>query len=555
MTAMHCRLMFAILLIAGSQAIQADSLSNLPDALAGRLQPVPAVGVEMLDPDTREQLMQARRHTSDAVDQQMQDTEIAEAYGELGALYQVQHVYTAAETCYSNARALAPGNFRWAYYHAYLAAVTGEIEQAVARFEQARQLRPDYLAVTLRLADAWRDLDELDKARTAYLQVVKTAGLEAAALYGLGQIALLRRDYADAIDYFEQALTLQPEATRIHYTLAQALRAAGQDEAARAHQQQMGDRLPVIEDPMIESLESLKQGSRVDFSLGMKAIKKHDYAGTRDAFARGLEREPDNVDARISYARALYLTGDKSQARQQLEDVLLRDPSNVLAQYLLGILTEEAGDAATATDLYLRVIAQEPAHAGANFYLANRYYRDGLLDKAIQHYATTIASDSGNLSAYLPYAGALLQTGRISAETLAVIESVQKRFPEQTALRYLLIQLLACRDSRKGCNAGRALELATELAEQQPFPPHRELLALATAANGDFDEAGAIQQTLVSDAVWMMPMQIERLRACLAAYRNSELPQPKELFTWQMLQAPLTRAADVFRDYPTPKPY
>ncbi len=550
-----CLLMLALLLLAGLPAVHADSLSTLPESLTDRLQPLAEFSLDMLDQDAREQLVQARRFAVDAVDRHLSDDDVADAYGELGALYQAQNVFTAADTCYSNARTLNPGNFRWTYYKAYLAAVTGETEQAVALFEQARQMRPDYLAVTQRLADAWLDLNELDKAQAAYRQVVKATGLEAAALYGLGQIALLQRKYTEAIDYFERALAIQPEANRIHYSLAQALRAAGQDEAARLHLQQLGDRLPVIKDPQIESLLSLKQGSRVQFRLAMKAIKKRDYASARDAFARGLKEEPDDIEARISLARTLFLTGDRPGTKQQLEDVLSRNPANTLALYLLGVLIEETGDAAGATGFYQRVIAQEPAHAGANFSLANRYYRDGQLDKALLHYATTTASDPENLAAYLPYAGVMLQTGRPGGDILALIETAQKRFPDQPVLRYLLIQLQACQGTEQVCAAGKALALAKELDERQAIPPHRELLALATAANGDFSGASSIQQALVSDAVWMMPLEVERLRACLSAYQHDALPQPNELFTWKLLQAPQTHAADVFRDYPTPKPY
>ena len=555
MTAIHRRLILAILLLAGVQAVRADSLTNLPDALASRLQPVAAVSVDMLDPDAREQLVQARRLVVDAIEQQHPDDELAEAYGELGALYQVQHVYTAAEACYKNARTLAPGSFRWAYYHGYLASANGATEQAVARFEQARQLRPDYLAVTLRLADAWLDLNELDKAQAAYRQVVETSGLEAAALYGLGQIAMLRREYPDAIDHFERALAIQPEATRIHYSLAQALRTLGKDQAAKQHLQQLGDRLPVITDPLIESLESLKQGSRVYFSLAMKAIKKRDYASARDAFAHGLEREPDNIDARISHARTLYLTDDKPGAQLQLENVVKRDPDNILAIYLLGVLAEEAGEVDVALDHYRRILALEPAHAGANFYLANHFYKSGLPDKAAPYYAATIAADPENIAAYLPYAGTLMQTGHANADVLVNIESALKRFQNQPVLRYLQIQLQACPDTRQGCDAGHALAQASELVAQQAIPPHRELLALAQAASGDFSAAVAIQEALISDAVWMMPTEIERLRRGLSAYRDDKLPRPDDLFTWQLLQTPPTHASDVFRDYPTPKPY
>ncbi len=550
-----CRLLLVILLFTGIAAVRADVLSNLPEALADRLQPVAEVSVAMLDKDAREQLVHARQWVIDAIEQQHPDQDIADAYGELGALYQVQHVFTAAETCYNNARILTPDSFRWAYLQAYLAALNGETEQAITRYRQARDLQPDYLAVTLRLADAWLDLNELDKARDAYRQVVDVSGLQAAALFGLGQIALLQRDNIEAIENFEQALKLQPEASRIHYSLAQALRADGQDEAAKQHLQQLGDGLPVVTDTLIESLESLRQGSRVYFSRAMKAIKSRDYVNARDAFAHGLEREPDNLEARISYARTLYLTDDRQGADEQLKDVLTRDPANTLARFLLGVLAEEKDDTATATDAYRHVIMHEPAHAGANFYLANYYYRTGLTEKAVSYYANTIASDPENMAAYLAYAGALLHADHTNTEVLAVIESALNRFPNQPVLRYLQIQLRACRDTGIGCDPGMALDLASALVDRQPIPPHRELLALARAANGDFAEAASLQQGVVSDAVWMMPTEIKRLSAGLSAYQDNKLPQPDKLFTWPLLQAPQTRAADVLRDYPTPRPY
>jgi tetratricopeptide (TPR) repeat protein len=549
------RLLPAILLLVATGIARADAVSDLPDALADRLQPVAEVSVDTLDPDAREQLTEARRLVVDAILQQHPDAELATAYGELAALYQVQHVYTAADLCYRNARTLAPDSFRWAYLHGYLASLNGETGLAIERYQQARALRPDYLAVTLRLADAWLDLNEQDKAQAAYRQVEHERGLQAAATYGLGQIALLRRRFPEAIDRFEQTLALQPEASRVHYSLAQALRAGDREEEAREHLQQLGDRLPAITDPLIDSLESLQQGSRVYFSRAMKASKKRDYASARDDFASGLEREPDNIEARISYARTLYLTDAGEEATKQLEDVLSRDADNTLALFLRGVIAEEAGEVELALDYYRHVLAREPGHAGANFYLANHYYRTGQPEKAVQHYEATLTADPENFNAYLPYAGALLQTGHAAPDVLAVIESARKRFPDQPVLRYLHIQLLACPETQAACDPGRALADATELVEQQSLPPHRELLALANAANGDFTTAASLQEAVVSDAVWMMPMEIERLRRGLSAYQAGEMPPADALFTRRLLQAPRTRAADVLRDYPTPKPY
>lgn len=542
----------ALILLAAPATVSADILSDLPHTQAGRLQPVPEVSVDMLNPDAREQLIQARQDVTDALAKHHPDAELAVAYGELCTLYLVQHVYTAADVCYRNARALAPESFRWTYLHGYLAAINGETRQAIERYEAAQQLRPDYLAVTLRLADAWLDLNEQGMAEDAYRKVENEQGLQAAATYGLGQIALLQRDYETAIARFEQALALQPEADRIHYSLARALRASGHDDEARRHLQQNGSRQPVITDPLIDSLQSLERGSRVYFSQAMKASRKKEYAAARDAFARGLEREPDNPDARISYARTLYLTDDREGAGRELARILSQAPESTLARYLLGVLAEEAGDEATAVNYFRQVLEREPAHAGANFYLANHFYRSGQPAEALPYYRTSLQADPENFAAYPACTGVLLQTG---GNARPVVAAALQRFPEQPVLRLLEIQLLACIDRVGGCDADRALVEAAALVEKQPLPPHRELLALARAASGDFPAAVELQQTLESDAVWMAPTEIGRLHRVLGAYEAGSLPAPQDLFTWQIMQPPRTRAADVFRDYPTLKPY
>ncbi len=553
---MNLRAVLALLLCINSVSpLLADTLSDLPAPPAGKFEPIPEISLEHLDADSRQQLDAARARVIAAIENKLPDSELADMWGELGALYQVYSVNRPAGTCYANALRLAPGEFRWVYYAAYFAIKTGEMQTAVERLEAARKLRPDYLAVTVRLAGAWLELNELDKAKAAYKQVADAIGLEAAALYGLGQIALLQRDYAGAIDYFRRALAIEPEANRIHYSLAQALRAAGQGDSARQHLALRGDRLPSIRDPLIENLDSLKTGANMHFMNGMKAMREKDYTGTRDAFARGLEREPGNNYARTSYARALYLDDNRQQARKELETVLTKDPSSTMARFLLGVMDEEAGSTAAAIRQYREVLRLEPDHAGARFFLANSYYRQGHYDKAIAEYKASLQTDPENMAVYLLQAGALLQAGRGREEILAVIDTAMQRFNEQPLPGYLQIQLLACTDIKSGCNATQALARARELHEQQPIPPHRELLALALAAAGHFDEAIEMQEALVTEARQMMPVVVERLDSVLSDYQSSTLPTAERLFTWQLLQAPPVHGIGAFRDYPTARPY
>ena len=543
-------------LLAAPVVIAGDAASSLPARWTDSLVSVPEVKLNDMDTEARDSVIVARKQLNALLEDDAAAPErLADAYGELGGLYQVYLVFPAAEACYRNAIQLAPDEFRWLYYAAYLADDSGISELAASRYETARKLRPEYKALTVRLGNVRLDLNQLDAAQAAFEQVAETAGLEAASLYGLGQIALLQRDFDAAIDHFNRALVIEPEATRIHYPLARALRATQQKDAAKQHLALRGDQLPTIRDPQIESLQALKIGTRIHFLHAMKAAKKQDYAAAAEAFGLGLAREPDNVAARISYARSLYLSEDKPAARRELEAALARQADNALALFLHGVLMEEEGDTSAAASYYRRAIQQIPDHAGANYFLGNQYYRQGEYARAATHYAGSIRGEPGNQMVYMPYLGALLQSGASDARIMSAIETGMSVLPEHPGLPSLQIMLLASSSDPQTRNTEQAHKLAQQLAGQRALPQHQELLALTHAATGDFEKAAELQQQQVAAAIWFMPTEADRLTQVLSAYQKGTLPSREDLLNWSLFQPATFVGAGPFSHYPTPKPY
>ena len=549
-------LTLAAFLLAGSPAMAGDAASSLPSSLADSLLAIKEVNLDDMDKQARDGIQIARQLLNELLQAQpVQPDQLAAAYGELGGLYQAHLVFPAAADCYHNAMQLSPEEFRWAYYAAYLADTDGRTPQALELYEHARTLKPGYKALMVRTGNVLLDLNELDRARAAFDQVVDTKGLEAAALYGLGQIAQLQRDYDTAIDAFTQALTYDPAASRIHYPLAQALRATQRNEEAKAQLAMLGDQLPSFRDPQIESLDALKVGSRIHFLQAMKAIKRQDYAAASEAFAEGLEMEPDNVPARISYARTLYLTGDKNGARQAMKAAVTLQPDNSLGLFLLGVLTEEQGQTGKATDYYMRAIHNTPDHSGANFYLANQYYRQDKLESAAQHYASSIAGEAGYLSAYMPYIGTLILIDAPATTLKTVLETATRQFPENPVFQAMQIMLLATSRDKTIQDPEKALTSAQQLNDRYHIPPHQELLALAYAANSNYEQATAIQKELLSYTQQYMPAETDRVTRLLAYYQAGELPPLDSLIDRSALQAPPFIASATLRDYPTARPY
>jgi len=533
----------------------ADQLVALPHERAGELQPVALPNLEGQPEDIISVLVEARAQVAALLQSAAADTELADAYGELGLLYQSHQLGQAAERCFENAAQLAPESFRWAYYLAWVTLQSGRNELALQLFEAAYRLDPDYPVLTLRMADAWLDLNRQDRAQAAYQAVADTEGLQAAARYGLGQIALLRREYEQAVDYLTEVLALDPAATRVHYPLAQALRALGQDDAARAHLAKRGNGLPAARDPLVEELQALQSGARLHFSRAMKAVRKHDYAAAVTAFEQGLQHDPENPDARVSYARALYLAGNSDAARKELEAVLDAQPAHVTGRFLFAVLQEEGDTVDAAVGDYQQVLEQDPAHAGANFYLGNYHFRKGRYDAAAQHYARAIAADAHNVPARMLQLEALQRAPVTDVVLRQQLEAAVQQVPEQPLFTVMLTRLLCTGANPDARDPAEALRLAERLAGEQALPPYRELLALASAATGDFEQATEIQQALLAMAVWTMPAEAARLEKGLTAYREERMPDAETLPVLPPVQVPVLDATAVFRDYPTARPY
>jgi len=151
-------------------------------------------------------------------------TVLSEEYGKLGQIYHAYSLLSAARDCYLNAHKLVPKDFRWIYLLAKLDQQEGRFEDAIRLYQVARTLRPDYIAVLVNLGNIFLELNRLDEARASFAAALEMDKNNAAAHYGLGQVAASQRNYAEAVDHFEKTLAQVPDANRVHYSLAMAYR-------------------------------------------------------------------------------------------------------------------------------------------------------------------------------------------------------------------------------------------------------------------------------------------------------------------------------------------
>ena len=533
----------------------ADPLSELPAQWQDRLQAIPETDISGAEPGVRETLRAARQETVELMEGLTIDkSALALSFGNLGNLYQLYNVHTLAEQCYANARGLEPGNFRWAYYAAYLALSAGRIEQAIERLGDAGRLNPDYPPLALRLGQASYELNRLDQAREQLQRAAEVPGLRAAALYYLGQIALLERNYPLAVEQLETALTIDPEASQLHYPLARAYRGIEKVEQARKQLARRGKQMPAIEDPLVLELKALEKGARRFYARGMQEVERGEYEKGVQSFRSGLAKDPDNLNARVSLARSLFLAGETEQAKTALEQVLQQAPDQRLANFLMGVLLDSRGQSEAAAGYYAAVLKRDPEHAGASFFLANQLLLNHRFEEAAIHYQVASAPGADNPFALLYQLVALRHAAEGDNKILERVEKAREQHPELQMLTYAQARLLAV--SREVADPARALNLAQGLAMSFGIPPYLEALALAFAAGGDYPQAISIQNQLIAGAAWMgSDAEQARLQKMLDLFSEGRIPVDPWPEDAPMLSPQPIDASSVFREYPSPVPF
>lgn len=546
----------ALILALASTCVLAGSIETLPPAWAPTLKPVPAVDLSPLKADEQNAITEGRSKVDALLAQEQPNAgNLASEYGRLGNLYLIHGLYTSADACYDNAMQLQPEHFPWAYYSAYLEQQNGDLQAALAAYKKAVALDPSYPPAQYRLALVYLDMNRPDEAYNLLLPLLKNPDYEAAASYGLGQVYLSQQEHLKAIERFSRALELQPGATSIHYPLAMSLRAAGQNDQARQHLKLFGKQELVIKDRLVDSLQALRNPAARHFATAMTAVLRKEYPTAVEEFDKGMEFEPGNVAARTSYARVLYLNGDREKSRAELERVIASAPDKSLAVFLLALIEDESGNRDEALKLYRRVIELDPDHEGANFFLANHYLLQKEFTNAVLHYDVSLKANEKNLAAMLYRLAAMMGAGAPDRELLTATRDITGRAPNMEAIKRIQVLLLALSKDENVRDAALALKLADQMQQQRQHPVNLELVAISHAAAGDYETAATRMRAAVSaEKKHEKTPNLARMENTLSLLEDGKLP----VLDWHRdvgyMLPPPTKALATFRDYPDPNP-
>jgi tetratricopeptide (TPR) repeat protein len=453
-----------------------------------------------VEPEVREQLASLQAAlAATAKNPKTIGTALSEAYGTMGENYQAYSLNPAARECYLNANSLTPQDFRWVYLLAQMDQQEDLTDDAIRRYHTARTLQPEYIAVPVNLGSIYLQLNRLEEAQENFKAALVIDKSNAAALYGVGQVALSQRSYPEAVKYFEAALALAPGANRIHYSLAMAYRNLGDAERAMAHLAQQGTVGVRVNDPLVDGLFKLIKGERIHLIRGKLALESRRYTEAIDEFRQAIRANRDSIPAHINLGAALSQTGDLKGAAEHLQEALRIDPQNTNAHYNLAILLATENKHGSAIPHLQYVISVDPKDVSARFFLAGELLKSGRLEEALVEFSRVAEADPNNEDAILEQVK-LLQQKRQFKQALDRLTKAHAQYPQKERTAVMLAYLLAASPQYDLRDGARSLQLAQMIYKASGSSEHGALVAMALAELGRCAEAAEWQRRMIAVA-------------------------------------------------------
>jgi tetratricopeptide (TPR) repeat protein len=489
--------------------------------------------VSHVDPGVQAQVRDRYDALQKAIaNRQTSDADLSAAYGSLGMVLQAAEFYDAAEPCYLNAQALAPGEIKWPYYLASLYKSKGDTSRAEASYARALQIRPDDVATLVWLGRLDLDLGRSDDAQARFSKALTVAPNTTAAQAGLGRVALTRRDFAGAAKHLEQALADDPDADSLHAPLAAAYQGLGETGKAAPHLRQWRNRDVFVPDPLQQDLDLLLE-SGLSYELrGVRAFDQRDWKLAGDFFRKGLTLTKENTPLARSLhhklGTALFLQGDAEAAEEQFAEVVRQAPgegvdeSTSKAHYSLALLLEERGKGDDALGHFAAAVRYQPNYAEAHLAYGDALRRSGQYKAALAEYDEALAISPRSTQARLGHAIALSALGRWREVRDWLVES-SSAFPDRAEYTVALARVLAAAPDAGVRDGNRAIALSQQLLQQQKSTDVGETYAMALAELGDFGHAVGIQRGVIAAARQAgLQASVERMTVNLARYERRE---------------------------------
>lgn len=368
----------------------------------------------------------------------------------------------------------------------------GRAAEASAEYEAALQQQPDLIEAQVRLGLLLLELGPRERGLSLLDAAAPHIGAPVLAACGA---SLLRAGLlADAQRYLERAARLDAGLPSVDLLLGQAYSARGDHVRAIERLTRAAEREPAAPQPryllgITYSLMGEKQqavaeleraaalgpeNAALHYYLGLSQLDLGRYPEAVDVLIRAAELDPTDRDTTVNLAWALLGLGRPQAASERLAALLLRQPDDAVAAFLLGESRRRAGDVEGAIAAYGRALELDGWMLDALFSRGTLFYLRQERERARADYERLLALDPRHPGGRYQMGKLLLDEGR-DLEAVTQLEKSVEAEPTNKPAHYQLARayrrLGRAEDARREAAVFRSLKAEAAEASSGRLDP------------------------------------------------------------------------------------
>lgn len=238
------------------------------------------------------------------------------------------------------------------------ASLAGEdqTERAIFCWKKTLEIEPSYLGVYQRIAQAYRNKNDLKKAREYLIREIRNDPGNIDLLYEMAELTFESGQTAAAAAKFGQIVELDPYHAQAHYSLGKIWIKMGQPAQALAcfeTAQSISGSEPVFDDFNLKKGEALIQLGR--------------YAEAKEPLEMALEDDKYNLRAAMLLGDCQLADNNPERALDGYRRVLAHDAHNPFAHHKLGICLFRTGEHENGLYHCLEAVRSKPDYGPAMY--------------------------------------------------------------------------------------------------------------------------------------------------------------------------------------------
>jgi tetratricopeptide (TPR) repeat protein len=410
----------------------------------------------------------------------------ARVYDVVGAWFAERGDLKCAVAAFKQALRLKP---RLAEAHFDLGLVRQSQQQpaaAISEFRLALQYDPALLLAHCALGSSLGDPTE---AEAEFRKALAVNPQLVCALDGIAQVLVKERRFDAAMDYWQRALRIQPDAGDLQLALATATYKAAKAREANGLPALDGAGVADAIRLVTDLLKNHADMTAAYLALGNIYANEHRNREAADEYREVIRRSPTDTVALGAQVKALIDASAFTEALAPARDYVRRKPDDPSGHVMLGTVYQQIGDYVSAEPELELGVARAPADFEARYQLGLVLARMGKPDQALPQLQKAFALKPGDRSAQYQLVAVLRSLGR-TQESTQIVEKLRKEQGEESLNSQLASEGTKANDLLQSGKPADAAQIYRHMLEENPDNTQTAYnLALALEATNDIKGA------------------------------------------------------------------